>query len=207
MANFSSTNSIHNLVKSANFSSSINDRGNSKSGDFSNILDQAISQSSAGSVGFFGEGQGNLGVPINKPLPRYFPIGKDAGNAESDLQQKMLGVRAYRQQLIASNIANADTPGYQAVDIDIADAASSEVVKQLLMTTSASGHLKGESLGQMPTFQLKYHVPYQASADGNTVEMDVERQKFSENTLMYQFSLDRVGGEFKHMIELFQSLK
>jgi len=37
--------------------------------------------------------------------------------------------------------------------------------------------------------------------------MDVERQKFAENSLMYQFSLDRVGGEFKHMKELFQSLK
>ena len=44
-------------------------------------------------------------------------------------------------------------------------------------------------------------------ADGNTVEMDVERSKFSDNAIMYQFTLDRVGGEFKHMLELLRDLK
>lgn len=206
MASLSNTNSIQHLVGAANSSGSRSERGDGKDGDFSSILDQAISQSSARSAGSFLGDQGHQGVN-NMPLPRHFTTGKDSGNAQPDLQQKMLGVRAYRQQLITSNIANADTPGYLAMDIDIAEAASSETVKPLPMATSTSGHLKGESFGQMQPFQLKYHVPYQASADGNTVEMDVERQKFSENTLMYQFSLDRVGGEFKHMIELFQSLK
>jgi hypothetical protein len=50
--------------------------------------------------------------------PNHFSIGQ-GGHAGHDFQQKMLGVRAYRQQLLASNIANADTPGYKAVDIDI----------------------------------------------------------------------------------------
>ncbi|MCM2295631.1 hypothetical protein [Rhodoferax sp.] len=45
------------------------------------------------------------------------------------------------------------------------------------------------------------------AADGNTLEMDAERQKFSENSLMYQFSLDRVSGHFKHFLELLQNLK
>ncbi|MBU1363127.1 MAG: flagellar basal body rod protein FlgB [Gammaproteobacteria bacterium] len=119
----------------------------------------------------------------------------------------MLGVRAYRQQLLASNIANADTPGYKAVDIDIEAAA--QIVKgasaSLPLATTVAGHLSGSGL--TPPFPLKYHVPYQAAADGNTVEMDVERQKFSENSLMYQFSLDRVSGHFKHFIELLQNLK
>ena len=119
----------------------------------------------------------------------------------------MLGVRAYRQQLLASNIANADTPGYKAVDIDIEEVAQivQGVSASLSLTTTASGHLSGSS--QTPPFPLKYHVPYQASADGNTVEMDVERQKFSENSLMYQFSMDRVSGHFKHFMELLQNLK
>jgi len=51
------------------------------------------------------------------------------------------------------------------------------------------------------------HVPYQASADGNTGEMDVERQKMAENSLMHQFSLGRVSGHFKHLMELYQNLK
>lgn len=119
----------------------------------------------------------------------------------------MLGIRAYRQQILASNIANADTPGYKAMDIDIAEAAGGEQSPLLQLNASSSGHLKGNFSWQSPPVSLKYHVPSQAAADGNTVEMDVERQKFAENSLMYQFSLDRVGGEFKHMKELFQSLK
>ncbi|TXT24903.1 MAG: flagellar basal-body rod protein FlgB [Rhodocyclaceae bacterium] len=91
----------------------------------------------------------------------------------------------------ASNIANADTPGYKAVDIDfgealsIAQAAANTVPMKL--AASAAGHLPGQPLGATPPIPLKCHVPNQASADGNTVEIDVERTKFSENTLMYQF--------------------
>ena len=119
----------------------------------------------------------------------------------------MLGIRAYRQQILASNIANADTPGYNAVDIDIAEAAGGDQSAPLPLNVSSLGHFKGNSSWQSPPVSLKYHVHSQAADDGNTVEMDVERQKFAENSLMYQFSLDRVGGEFKHMKELFQSLK
>ena len=108
---------------------------------------------------------------------------------------------------IASNIANADTPGYKAVDIDIEEAA--QIVKgvsgSLPLATTATSHLSGGV--QAPPFPLKYHVPYQTAADGNTVEMDTERQKFSENSLMYQFSLDRVSGHFKHFMELLQNLR
>lgn len=43
------------------------------------------------------------------------------------------------------------------------------------------------------------HVPYQVVADGNNLEMNIERQKFSENSLMYQFSLDRISGHFKRL--------
>ena len=73
------------------------------------------------------------------------------------------------------------------------------------MATTATGHLSGGM--QVSPFPLKYHVPYQTAADGNTVEMDAERQKFSENWLMYQFSLDRVSGHFKHFMELMQNLR
>ena len=138
--------------------------------------------------------------------PNHFSIGQ-GGHAGHDFQQKMLGVRVYRQQLLASNIANADTPGYKAVDIDIEEAA--QLVKgasaSLPLAATTPSHLAGSA--QTPPFPLKYHVPYQAAADGNTVEMDVERQKLAENSLMHQFSLDRVSGHFKHFMELLQSLK
>ena len=122
-----------------------------------------------------------------------------------------LGVRVYRQQLIASNIANADTPGYKAVDIDVEEAmriaqSASQAPPTTLATTS-SGHIAGEAVAVQAPYPLKYQIPSQDSADGNTVEMDVERTKFAENSIMYQFSVDRVSGHFKMLMELFQSLK
>lgn len=122
-----------------------------------------------------------------------------------------LGVRAYRQQLIAGNIANADTPGYKAVDIDIGEAMriarSASQVPPTLLATTRSGHLSGMAVSAQPPYPLKFQVPTQDSADGNTVDMDIERTKFSENSIMYQFSVDRVSGHFKMLMELYQSLK
>lgn len=122
----------------------------------------------------------------------------------------MLGVRAYRQELIASNIANADTPGYKAVDIDFQEALriarSLANTTPLSLATTAPGHVQGQVQNGL-AISLKYHVPTQPSADGNTVEMDVERSKFAENAVMWEFSRDRVSGHFKMMMEMLQSLK
>ena len=98
-----------------------------------------------------------------------------------------LGVRAYRQQLIASNIANADTPGYKAVDFDIEEAMriarSASQVPPTMLTTTSSGHISAAAVSSQPPYPLKYQVPSQDSADGNTVDMDVERTKFSDNSI------------------------
>ena len=185
------------------------DTGEEKSSAaFSSILENAISRSAAANVASSGNldptGKLALGTTHSFHLPAN---EKRLRQENGDFQQTMLGIRAYRQQILASNIANADTPGYKAMDIDIAEAAGGEQSPLLQLNASSPGHLKGNFSWQSPPVSLKYHVPSQAAADGNTVEMDVERQKVAENSLMYQFSLDRVGGEFKHMKELFQSLK
>lgn len=189
------------------------------SGTFSDTLNQVIAQqanSSAVSHDAHGA-QGALGsrnaygiaasTSTAEAHPNHFPMSQEDSHASHDFQQKMLGARVYRQQLLASNIANADTPGYKAVDIDIDEAA--QIIKgrsaSLPLATTDTSHLPAN--GKTSPFPLKYHVPYQAAVDGNTVEMDVERQKFSENSLMYQFSLDRVSGHFKHLMELLQNLK
>ncbi|MFY9328974.1 MAG: flagellar basal body rod protein FlgB, partial [Georgfuchsia sp.] len=120
-------------------------------------------------------------------------------------------IRAYRQQLIASNIANADTPGYKAVDIDFQEALriarSVTNTAPLTLSNTTTSHLQGQTQFSAPPYPLKYHTPSQPSVDGNTVEMDVERAKFAENSVMWEFSRDRVSGHFKMMTELFQSLK
>ena len=183
--------------------------GNTDNGVFSEALNQANAQranSPGTSHGAHGGQVAGTASNTASAHPKHFSVGQ-GGHAGHDFQQKMLSVRVYRQQLLASNIANADTPGYKAVDIDIEEAA--KIVQgaspSLQLTSTATGHLSG--IGQTPSFPLKYHVPYQAAADGNTVEMNVERQKFSENSLMHQFSLDRVSGHFKHFVELLQNLR
>ena len=100
-------------------------------------------------------------------------------------QQQALTLRAHRQQVLAANIANADTPNYRARDFDFAAALQNAVSGRsqgrggLTLATTAAGHLPGDAeLGQIA---LKYRQPAQASADGNSVEMDVERAQFAEN--------------------------
>lgn len=143
--------------------------------------------------------------------PRHFPIGGAPHEGGRGVHETALGLRAYRQQLIASNMANADTPGYKAVDIDFREALriarAAAATPPLALATTAAGHVVGQATSPEPPYPLAYHVPLQASADGNTVEMDVERAKFAENEMMYGFSLDRVSGHFKHMMEMLQNLK
>ena len=108
-------------------------------------------------------------------------------------------------------IGNADTPGYKAVDIDFQEAVriaqASAQTPSVSLATTATGHIAGATHSAIPPYPLKYQVPNQPSVDGNTVDMDVERAKMAENSLMYEFSRDRVSGHFKMMMELFQSLK
>lgn len=130
------------------------------------------------------------------------------GHPSHDFQERVMGLRLYRQQLIASNIANADTPGYKAVDVDIEDAlrASDLGGAPLRLSVRSPAHMTGsETLAT--NAPLKYVVAQQASVDGNTVNLDVERAKFAQNALMYEFSLDRVSGHFKMMSELYRELE
>ena len=139
------------------------------------------------------------------------PLTGGANHAgEHGVQEAALGLRAYRQQLIASNIANADTPGYKAVDIDFKEALriaqSVANTSPLTLSTTDVGHIAAQATSSASPYPLKYHTPSQPSADGNTVEMDVERSKFAENAVMYEFSLDQVSSHFKMMMELFKNL-
>ena len=190
---------------------------------FSSALSQAIGQASSGGHAGHGPNPGAAALPhansshatagsqSGSTHPRHFTIGENHQGENHGFQETALGVRAYRQELIASNIANADTPGYKAVDIDFAEAL--RVARSIANTppfslaTTASGHIQGKAHSSPSPYPLKYHVPTQPSADGNTVDMDVERAKFAENAAMWEFSRDRVSGHFKHMMEMLQNLK
>ncbi len=119
-------------------------------------------------------------------------------------QQTAMNLREARQELIASNIANADTPHYQARDIDFSQALQNALGNQagnLTLSTSAAAHLSGNASGeQVQGTPVLYRSALQPSADGNTVNMDVERAQFSENTIRYEASLKFVGQQIKDVL-------
>lgn len=117
---------------------------------------------------------------------------------EIGFMSKALNLHAHRQQMLAGNIANADTPGYKAVDINFSQALKDAVgsSRPVGLSTSAPGHLQPKGANPYGA-QTLYRQPAQPSIDGNTVDMDVERTQFIDNAIRYQFALDRVGGKFK----------
>lgn len=111
-----------------------------------------------------------------------------------------LNLRAQRQEVLAANLANSDTPNYKARDIDFAAALKQAMGVRggaLPLARTDAGHLvaKSASVGA----PIKYRDAVQPSLDGNTVDPDVERAHFAENALHYQFLLDRAASSFRTM--------
>lgn len=112
-----------------------------------------------------------------------------------------LMVRAQRAQLLAANIANADTPNYKARDIDFraamqqiqAQDSSNKTQIDANGDTAAGGNV----LDNLP---LLYRVPNQSSVDGNTVDMQKEQVEFGQNAVRYQASLRFLDGRIKGLL-------
>jgi flagellar basal-body rod protein FlgB len=118
-----------------------------------------------------------------------------------------LNLRAFRQELLAANIANADTPGYQARDIDfrksLQDAmAGREPAVQL--ARSARGHASSAAVPGHAAGPALYRAVVQPSLDGNTVDMDVERAQFAENAIRYEANLTFINGQLKTLLAAIQ---
>ena len=109
------------------------------------------------------------------------------------IHERALIAAADRVGVLATNIANADTPNYKARDYDFAGTLAD--VSQggaLPMSRTHVGHLP-VATGSTTEDELKYRIPYQPSLDGNTVEAPVEQAKFAENSVRYQTSLDFIN--------------
>ncbi len=114
-------------------------------------------------------------------------------------QSRALELQSERARLLASNIANADTPNYKARDFDFQQAmaaAQGTVAGQLPMTRTSAAHLAGPS-GATLGPPLLYRTPMQNSVDGNTVDIDVERANFAENAVKYEATLRFLNGHIK----------
>jgi flagellar basal-body rod protein FlgB len=139
-----------------------------------------------------------------------------------DFHSKALVLRAERQRVIASNIANADTPGYVARDLNFKDAMSNALggassgglsasssnlqggashgtthSKHIPLSAGASGTLGGTST-------LAYTAQTQPSLDGNSVDLDRERANFVDNSVRYEATLRFINGQSKTILSAIQ---
>lgn len=129
-----------------------------------------------------------------------------------NFQATALTLRSERQRLIASNIANADTPGYTARDFNFSDALSQATGRtssaqtplasgaRLQMAASQSGHMglngvSGQAAGANP--ELNYASAAQTNLDNNTVDMDRERASFADNTVRYEATLRFINSQVR----------
>ncbi len=104
------------------------------------------------------------------------------------IHEQALLLHGRRLGVLATNLANADTPNYKARDIDFGAVLAGTGGEALPMSVTQASHI---APAQDPTAaaELMYRNPYKASLDGNTVEMPVEQAAFSENNVRYQASL------------------
>jgi flagellar basal-body rod protein FlgB len=126
-----------------------------------------------------------------------------------------LSLRSQRQELLASNIANADTPNYKARDIDFSSALQGALAKSgqsgTGMAATAPAHYTngaaaadGKTLADGTTPVL-YRTVTQGAVDGNTVDMDTERTQFADNGLHYEAGITMINQQIKNMLAAIQS--
>ena len=117
-----------------------------------------------------------------------------------------LNLRAQRTEVLARNIANADTPGYKSRDFDFHTVLQSQTAARSnnnsastqIQRTHAQHLVDEAATAQKP--ELAYRVPLMPSLDGNTVEAQVEQAKFAENALQFQASLRFTNSKFRGLL-------
>lgn len=109
-------------------------------------------------------------------------------------------LRAYRAEVLANNIANAETPNYKARDIDFKDILKN--IGGMDTVRSVPRHDAHINLSNSNTLKndLLYRTPSQASLDGNTVDMDIEKSEFSSNAMAYQVSMTFLSSRIKNIL-------
>jgi len=102
-----------------------------------------------------------------------------------------------RAEVLSTNLANADTPNYQARDIDFRAALGAADAGSLPLAATSAGHIGGASANGADA--LKYRVPMQPSLDGNTVDAETEQAAFAENSVRYQASLTFINAQIRQL--------
>ncbi len=134
-----------------------------------------------------------------------------------DFHAKALVLRAERQKVIASNIANADTPGYSGRDINFKEAMAAATgntslnLRPMPPSAGASSSITNKrhipiqaSTTSLDASRLDYTVQSQPSMDGNSVDMDRERASFVDNSVRYEATLRFINGSSRTILSAIQ---
>lgn len=119
------------------------------------------------------------------------------------IHQQALSFRAQRGEVLANNIANADTPNYKARDLDFASVLAQQTQKtahgSFQATRTSERHIAADGF-DMAEGELKYRIPFQASIDQNTVDAQLEQSSYTENAMQFQASFTFLNSKFKGLI-------
>jgi flagellar basal-body rod protein FlgB len=123
-------------------------------------------------------------------------------NAELSLSAQSLAVQSKRLQMLATNIANADTPNYKARDVDFRSVLNrvSDSAATATMTKTQPTHMDAPVEAADSEDGVKYRQPLAPSLDGNTVDMQLEQSAFAETTVRYQSSLAFATDTFRGLM-------
>ena len=111
------------------------------------------------------------------------------------IHEQALMVRNQRNELLASNIANADTPGYKARDLDFRQVLKQQKVEMPTMKATQAGHFQAASAGRVAPQHVQYRQSAQPSLDGNTVDVQQEQLQFSQNAFRYEATMRFLNGK------------
>ena len=127
----------------------------------------------------------------------------DKLDAALRFNREALNLRAERQEVLAANIAHADTPNYKARELPfkemLNEAIGGVVEPARSMTVTNARHMDAAPQGSVES-ALQYRVPLMPAIDGNTVDVHVEQAAFAENALQFQASLRFLDNRFKGLI-------
>lgn len=114
------------------------------------------------------------------------------------IHEQALRVRSKRIEMIANNIANVDTPGYKARDLDFKAILAKQASEGNQLAITNDKHIK--TAVSPAGGQTLYRIPTQPSVDGNTVEIDVEKAEFAKNAIEYQATFSFLNGKIRSLM-------
>lgn len=119
------------------------------------------------------------------------------------VHEQALGFRAQRAEVLANNIANADTPNYKARDLQFANVLAEQSAKsqrgQMSLNRTDRQHIPADGV-MVGDASLEYRTPFNPSIDQNTVDLQIEQSNYAENSVQFQASFTFLNSKFKGLV-------